>query len=277
MSVRVARAAWARGWGAGWHRGATSVAGPPSGAVDVAELLRDATAAEEPRAAAARREPGRCSVLLFPGQGSQLVGMGRGLLGFPRVRELYDAASRVLGYDLLALSLHGPQEDLDRTVHCQPAIFVASLAAVEKLHHLQPEVIENCVAAAGFSVGEFAALVFAGAMDFSEDACGKKGWARLRPGAGTSVRLPWVGTQGPRHLTCTCDPRVRASGAAVGTELGLGPSHSSEQCPKEGIYLFIYFIYLKELQREREGGRSVGRSVCLPSSGSLPRCPSGQS
>uniref|UniRef100_A0A5F9DCR1 Malonyl-CoA-acyl carrier protein transacylase n=2 Tax=Oryctolagus cuniculus TaxID=9986 RepID=A0A5F9DCR1_RABIT len=170
MSVRVARAAWARGWGAGWHRGATSVAGPPSGAVDVAELLRDATAAEEPRAAAARREPGRCSVLLFPGQGSQLVGMGRGLLGFPRVRELYDAASRVLGYDLLALSLHGPQEDLDRTVHCQPAIFVASLAAVEKLHHLQPEVIENCVAAAGFSVGEFAALVFAGAMDFSEGA-----------------------------------------------------------------------------------------------------------
>lgn len=168
MSVRVARAAWARGWGAGWRRGATSVAGPPSGAGDVAELLRDATAAEEPRAAAARREPGRCSVLLFPGQGSQLVGMGRGLLGFPRVRELYDAASRVLGYDLLALSLHGPQEDLDRTVHCQPAIFVASLAAVEKLHHLQPEVIENCVAAAGFSVGEFAALVFAGAMDFSE-------------------------------------------------------------------------------------------------------------
>uniref|UniRef100_A0A2K6U327 Malonyl-CoA-acyl carrier protein transacylase, mitochondrial n=2 Tax=Saimiri boliviensis TaxID=27679 RepID=A0A2K6U327_SAIBB len=94
--------------------------------------------------------------------------MGRGLLGYPRVRELYAAARRVLGYDLLELSLHGPQEDLDRTVHCQPAIFVASLAAVEKLHHLQPSVIENCVAAAGFSVGEFAALVFAGAMEFSE-------------------------------------------------------------------------------------------------------------
>ncbi|XP_012880223.1 PREDICTED: malonyl-CoA-acyl carrier protein transacylase, mitochondrial, partial [Dipodomys ordii] len=114
-----------------------------------------------------------CSVLLFPGQGSQAVGMGRGLLGYPRVRELYAAASRVLGYDLLELSLHGPQEDLDRTVHCQPAVFVASLAAVEKLHHLKPQVIENCVAAAGFSVGEFAALVFAGAMEFSEDAsCG---------------------------------------------------------------------------------------------------------
>ncbi|KAI2598142.1 malonyl-CoA-acyl carrier protein transacylase [Homo sapiens] len=42
------------------------------------------------------------------------------------------------------------------------------MAAVEKLHHLQPSVIENCVAAAGFSVGEFAALVFAGAMEFAE-------------------------------------------------------------------------------------------------------------
>ncbi|XP_014719891.1 malonyl-CoA-acyl carrier protein transacylase, mitochondrial [Equus asinus] len=161
MNVRVARGAWARGCGA-WN-----FPRPPPGAVDVAELLRDA-AVEEPRAAAARRLPGQCSVLLFPGQGSQVVGMGRGLLRYPRVRELYAAARRVLGYDLLELSLRGPQEALDRTAHCQPAVFVASLAAVEKLHHLQPAVIENCVAAAGFSVGEFAALVFAGAMEFSE-------------------------------------------------------------------------------------------------------------
>lgn len=169
MSSRVARAARAWGWGARCRRGASSFPVPPPGAVDVAELLRDASAAERgPSAAPTRRPPGQCSVLLFPGQGSQLVGMGRGLLGYPRVRELYAAAQRVLGYDLLELSLRGPLEDLDRTVHCQPAVFVASLAAVEKLHHLQPSVIENCVAAAGFSVGEFAALVFAGAMEFSE-------------------------------------------------------------------------------------------------------------
>lgn len=144
MSVRVARtarAAWTGCWGAGSRRGASSSPLPPLGTVAVAELLRDATAAEAgPLEAAARRPPGQCSVLLFPGQGSQVVGMGRGLLGFPRVRELYAAARRVLGYDLLELSLHGPQEDLDRTVHCQPAVFVASLAAVEKLHHLHPEV-----------------------------------------------------------------------------------------------------------------------------------------
>ncbi|XP_022375006.1 malonyl-CoA-acyl carrier protein transacylase, mitochondrial isoform X1 [Enhydra lutris kenyoni] len=169
MILRVARAAWARGWGAGCRRGAADFPLPPPRAVDVAELLRDATATEEePREAAARRPPGQCSVLLFPGQGSQVVGMGRGLLRYPRVRELYAAARSVLGYDLLELSLHGPQEALDRTAHCQPAVFVASLAAVEKLHHLQPAVVENCVAAAGFSVGEFTALVFAGAMEFSE-------------------------------------------------------------------------------------------------------------
>ncbi|XP_060020901.1 malonyl-CoA-acyl carrier protein transacylase, mitochondrial isoform X1 [Lagenorhynchus albirostris] len=169
MNVRVARAAWAWGRGVSCRRGASSFLLPPPGAVDVEELLRDATAAEEgPREASVRRLPGQCSVLLFPGQGSQVVGMGRGLLRYPRVRELYAAAHRVLGYDLLELSLHGPQEALDRTVHCQPAVFVASLAAVEKLHHLQPAVIENCVAAAGFSVGEFAALVFAGAMEFCE-------------------------------------------------------------------------------------------------------------
>lgn len=144
MNVRAARAAWARGCGA------SSFPRPPPGAVDVAELLRDA-AVEEPRAAAARRLPGQCSVLLFPGQGSQVVGMGRGLLRYPRVRELYAAARRVLGYDLLELSLRGPQEALDRTAHCQPAVFVASLAAVEKLHHLQPAVRPEAPGPAGVS------------------------------------------------------------------------------------------------------------------------------
>ncbi|XP_061570869.1 malonyl-CoA-acyl carrier protein transacylase, mitochondrial [Cololabis saira] len=115
-----------------------------------------------------RRDPGDCSVLLFPGQGSQFVGMAGGLLKYPNVKEMFSAAQKILGYDLLSLCLQGPEEQLRRTEVCQPAVFVTSLAAVERLQQENPKAVETCVAAAGFSVGEFAALVFSGAMEFAE-------------------------------------------------------------------------------------------------------------
>lgn len=123
---------------------------------------------EQPPRRRSGKDPSGCSVLLFPGQGSQFVGMGRGLLKYPNVREMFSVAQRILGYDLLALCLEGPEEELMKTVHCQPAVFVTSLAAVERLNQVNPEAIETCVAAAGFSVGEFAALVFSGAMNYAE-------------------------------------------------------------------------------------------------------------
>ncbi|XP_020781996.1 malonyl-CoA-acyl carrier protein transacylase, mitochondrial [Boleophthalmus pectinirostris] len=141
---------------------------PPSSGIDEPH---NNTADEAPSPAGKlrpRKDPSNCSVLLFPGQGSQFVGMGRGLLKYPNVKEMFTAAQRILGYDLLSLCLEGPEEELMKTVHCQPAVFVTSLAAVEKLNYLNPKVIETCVAAAGFSVGEFAALVFSGSMTFEE-------------------------------------------------------------------------------------------------------------
>lgn len=87
-----------------------------------------------------KKDPGDCSVLLFPGQGSQFVGMGRGLLKYPNVKEMFTVARKILGYDLLSLCMEGPEAELMKTVHCQPAVFITSLAAVERLNQENPKV-----------------------------------------------------------------------------------------------------------------------------------------
>lgn len=139
--------------------------GTPHPPPDTPAPLPDSEPVEQRRP---RKDPRDCSVLLFPGQGSQFVGMGRGLLRYPNVKDMFNVAHKILGYDLLSLCLEGPKGELMKTVHCQPAVFVTSLAAVERLNHENPKAIETCVAAAGFSVGEFAALVFSGAMNYAE-------------------------------------------------------------------------------------------------------------
>jgi [acyl-carrier-protein] S-malonyltransferase len=106
---------------------------------------------------------------LFPGQGAQTVGMGRRLAeSLPAARQLYDRAAEVLGYDLAKLCFEGPADDLDSTIYSQPALFVTSLAALEWLRAQSPEVVSACEAAAGLSLGEYTAMVFAGIMDFDD-------------------------------------------------------------------------------------------------------------
>jgi [acyl-carrier-protein] S-malonyltransferase len=106
---------------------------------------------------------------LFPGQGAQSVGMARDLCtSLPQARQLFTEASKLLGYDLLDVCVNGPAERLNSTVVSQPALFVASLAALEALKQSNPQVVDECVAAAGLSLGEFTALTFAGALTFQE-------------------------------------------------------------------------------------------------------------
>jgi hypothetical protein len=106
------------------------------------------------------------TVLLFPGQGTQVVGMGKLLLDHPGVRDLYAKASGILGFDLLRVCLDGPAEMLEDTRYSQPAILVTSYASALKLQDEGRVPRGACAACAGFSLGEFTALVFAGAMSF---------------------------------------------------------------------------------------------------------------
>jgi len=93
--------------------------------------------------------------------------MGKRLAeSLPSVRRLYDRAAEILGYDLAKLCFEGPVEQLDSTVCSQPALFVTSLAALEALRAESPDVVLSCEAAAGLSLGEYTAMVFAGVMEF---------------------------------------------------------------------------------------------------------------
>jgi [acyl-carrier-protein] S-malonyltransferase len=104
---------------------------------------------------------------LFPGQGAQTVGMARALdAELPSVKALFDQAGEILGFDLRKICFEGPADALAATDISQPAIFVASLAALESLKVSNPETVEQCQGAAGLSLGEYTALVFAGAIDF---------------------------------------------------------------------------------------------------------------
>ena len=102
--------------------------------------------------------------LLFPGQGSQSVGM-LGTHAAPQVAHTLREASEILGWDLAALVREGPVEELNRTEKTQPALLAASVALWRIWQSLS---LPPPSALAGHSLGEYAALVAAGSLDFGD-------------------------------------------------------------------------------------------------------------
>jgi [acyl-carrier-protein] S-malonyltransferase len=146
---------------------------------------------------------------IFPGQGSQAVGMGRDLYASePAARALWDEADALLGFGLSRLAFEGPELELRRTEHAQPALLVAGLVQLAVLQDRGALSPPRCLA--GHSLGEYTALAAAGSLTFSD-----------------ALRL--VRARG--ELMAAEGERV---GGAMSAVFGLAPEQLASLCAEEG-------------------------------------------
>jgi [acyl-carrier-protein] S-malonyltransferase len=156
------------------------------------------------------------TAFVFPGQGSQAVGMGKALAeAYPPARETFAEADSILGFPLSKLCWEGPEAELGETLNTQPALLTHSVAAwrvlMRELGGFQP------LCAAGHSLGEFSALVAAGALQFADAVRLTRERGRVMAEAGRAAPggMAAVLNLDPEALAAVCAQAARESGGVV--------------------------------------------------------------
>jgi len=163
---------------------------------------------------------------IFPGQGAQAAGMGKALAeAFPAARGVFDAVDAALGEKLSALCFEGPEEALKLTANTQPAILAVSAAAAAVLAEkgVHPDLV------AGHSLGEYSALVCAGAVSAADAA-------RAVRARGTFMQEAVPAGQGAMSAVLGLDPaQVKACCDAAAAETGQVVSPANYNDPAQTV------------------------------------------
>lgn len=153
---------------------------------------------------------------IFPGQGSQFIGMGKDLAeSFTEAKETFQAVDDALGFDLSGLMFEGEAESLNLTENTQPALMAVSMAVVNVLKKQgNIDLASKCSFMAGHSLGEYAALTAAGAIELSDTA-------RLLKLRGTAMQKAVPVGQGAMAAILGLDYEVVAEIAQAAAEKGV--------------------------------------------------------
>jgi [acyl-carrier-protein] S-malonyltransferase len=188
--------------------------------------------------------------LIFPGQASQYAGMGKELHeAYPEARAVFQEASDAAGMDIAALCFHGTEEELRLTENTQPAIFTVSVAAFRAL---EAETGIRPLCAAGHSLGEYSALVAAGALSVG-------GAARVLRSRGRYMQEAVKVGEGAMAALIGLSPEGVAAACRAGAEKGV-----VEPANFNGGDQIVISGSAEAVRAACEAARSAGAKRALP-------------